>query len=70
MVFGFARIAEPNDQQGRPARSEGDLVAGDQFGTADLSVGGSAGVPSGCSSLKVNAIRASCRLDWGRTARR
>ena len=38
------------------------MSPGLQFGTADESVGGSAGEPSSCSSVKVNGIRSPLRL--------
>jgi len=47
VMFRIARIPEPDDQQRRLPRSERDLVAYSQFGTALRIVGGSAGVPSG-----------------------
>ena len=55
-VCWLARVPNPDDQQRRLVGPNGILSPISQFGTADLSVGGSAGVPSGCSSLKVNAI--------------
>src|SRR5438067_1272854 len=52
------------------SRLSGIVSPGRQFGTAVSSIGGSAGVPSPSSSLKMKAIRLSLPSGWGRTAAR
>src|SRR4029453_13842304 len=47
------------------SRPSAIVSPGRQFGTAALSVGGSAGVPSSCSSLNVKVIRFSFRFRLG-----
>lgn len=65
-MWGSLAFRIPTTNNGGLPGPNGILSPIDQSGTADLSVGGSAGVPSGCSSLNVNAIGSPVSVGAGR----
>jgi hypothetical protein len=67
VMFRIARIPQPDNEQRRPSRPKWDPVAYLPVRDGAAKRGRVGGCPSGCSSLKVNAIGLSVS-GWGRTA--